>query len=99
VSEPGLTPSFDRREVIAVVRLTLSPAGDLRYGEAFDAATEVGRRFRSWAQLGEVLRGIAATASAQGNRPAGDQKLDEVARGKSTNASAQRRSRDRRQVP
>jgi hypothetical protein len=50
--------------------MTLSASGDLRYGEAFDAATEVGRRFRSWAQLDEVLRAIAAAAGAPAN-PAG----------------------------
>ena len=43
------------RQIVAVVRLTISTEGGLQYGEAIDAETERSRGFSSWAGLVQCL--------------------------------------------
>jgi hypothetical protein len=48
------------RQVIAVLRVRVSSAGRLRYGEAIEAETEHMRRFTTWIGLVMQVRGLIA---------------------------------------
>ncbi len=50
------------RQVVAVLRLRVSPHGELVYGETIDAATERRRRFSSWSGLISDVRSLIAEA-------------------------------------
>lgn len=47
-------------QVVAVLRLLVTRRGRLLYGEAIEAETEVGRRFKGWAGLDAAVKGVIA---------------------------------------
>lgn len=58
----------ERQQVVVVLRLIVSPQGQLLYGEAFEAETERGQRFSGWRGLAQVLRILIAATTQSSTR-------------------------------
>lgn len=68
--EQGGDTRAEALQVVAVLRIVVTRRGRLLYGEAIDAETEVGRRFKGWAGLDAAVKGVIANVidSAQARR-------------------------------
>ena len=77
--------------VIAVLRMRVSTAGRLVYGEAIEVETEQLRRFTTWAGLANEVRDLVAASLAGTTGTSSDGPV-QVTRTEETSPSAELRS-------